>query len=102
MKMFVRRSTAFSVNNLYCVGKTRALNVPVLPHGGNIMLIRSFHGPVRTLDKDKEKGDGKGGGKEEGRPGVGKGKGPGDAGGWPSTTENPSGGGRSNNPPRDK
>jgi hypothetical protein len=34
------------------------------------------------------------------RPGAGAGLGPGNAGGWPSTTGNPSGGGRSNNPPR--
>ena len=40
---------------------------------------------------------GQGGGS---RPGAGKGMGPGNAGGWPSTTGNPSGGGRSNNPPR--
>jgi hypothetical protein len=32
--------------------------------------------------------------------GAGQGKGPGNAGGWPSTTGNPSGGGRSNNPPK--
>ena len=30
----------------------------------------------------------------------GKGKGSGNAGGWPSKTGNPSGGGRSNNPPK--
>lgn len=36
---------------------------------------------------------------EGGRPGGGAGKGPGDAGGWPSTNQNPSGKGRSNNPP---
>jgi len=38
---------------------------------------------------------------EGGRPGAGAGagKGPGDAGGWPSTNQNPSGKGRSNNPP---
>ncbi|KAL7575283.1 hypothetical protein ACA910_001808 [Epithemia clementina (nom. ined.)] len=34
------------------------------------------------------------------RGGAGQGKGPGNAGGWPSTTGNPSGVGRSNNPPR--
>tara|TARA_Y100000813_G_C24106226_1_gene325512 strand:- start:629 stop:772 length:144 start_codon:yes stop_codon:yes gene_type:complete len=32
--------------------------------------------------------------------GAGQGKGQGNAGGWPSTTGNPSGGGRSNNPPK--
>lgn len=34
------------------------------------------------------------------RPGAGKGMGPGNAGGWPSTTGNVSGGDRSNNPPK--
>jgi hypothetical protein len=34
--------------------------------------------------------------------GAGQGKGQGGAGGWPLTTGNPSGGGRSNNPPRQK
>ena len=34
------------------------------------------------------------------RPGAGKGMGPGNAGGWPSTTGNESGPGRSNNPPK--
>lgn len=38
--------------------------------------------------------------KKEG-DGKGKEKGPGDAGDWPSTTGNPSGGNRSNNPPKD-
>lgn len=47
------------------------------------------------------KGGGKGGGgKGSGKGGGGKGRGQGDAGGWPSTTGNPSGGGRSNNPPQ--
>ena len=46
----------------------------------------------------KGKGGGGGGG-HGGRPGAGKGQGPGNAGGWPSTTGKPSGGGRSNNPP---
>ena len=36
----------------------------------------------------------------ETRPGAGKGMGPGNAGGWPSTTGEKSGSGRSNNPPR--
>eukprot|EP00966_Prymnesium_polylepis_P129505 2994739-Prymnesium_polylepis.1 len=35
------------------------------------------------------------------RPGAGNHLGPGGPGGWPSTTGNPSGGGRSNNAPRD-
>jgi len=35
------------------------------------------------------------------RPGAGKGMGPGNAAGWPSTNSgNPSGGNRSNNPPK--
>ena len=34
--------------------------------------------------------------------GAGQGKGPGNGGGWPSTTGNPSGGGRSNNTPKGK
>lgn len=39
------------------------------------------------------------GGKSGGRGGAGRGAGPGNGGGWPSTTGNPSGGGRSNNAP---
>ena len=45
----------------------------------------------------KDGGGGKGGSKGGG--GGGRGGGQGNAGGWPSTTGNPSGGGRSNNPP---
>lgn len=47
-------------------------------------------------------GKGKGGKGGKGKPGAGKGQGPGNAGGWPSTTGNPSGGGRSNNPSKGK
>ena len=38
------------------------------------------------------------GGSGSGKGGGGSGKGQGNAGGWPSTTGNSSGGGRSNNP----
>mmetsp|Transcript_35634 Transcript_35634/g.100890 ORF Transcript_35634/g.100890 Transcript_35634/m.100890 type:complete len:90 (+) Transcript_35634:214-483(+) len=48
-----------------------------------------------------ESGKAGGGGSANKRPGAGKGLGPGDSkAGWPSTTENPSGGDRSVNPPR--
>ena len=42
-------------------------------------------------------GGGKGGGGGGGKGGGGGGRGQGNGGGWPSTTGNPSGGGRSNN-----
>ena len=53
--------------------------------------------------KMTRKGGGSSGGSRGGsRGGAGQGKGSGNAGGWPSTTGNPSGGGRSNNPPSSK
>mmetsp|Transcript_23737 Transcript_23737/g.40618 ORF Transcript_23737/g.40618 Transcript_23737/m.40618 type:complete len:109 (+) Transcript_23737:54-380(+) len=52
--------------------------------------------------KGGSSGKGSGGGKG-GTPGAGKGQGGGNSpAGWPSTTGNPSGGGRSNNPPKSK
>ena len=48
-------------------------------------------------------GKGSGGGGTGGKSGAGKGQGGGNSpAGWPSTTGNPSGGGRSNNPPKSK
>ena len=53
----------------------------------------------RTPKPNKKKNEDQ---KQQGGGGAGQGKGPGNAGGWPSTTGNPSGGGRSNNPPREE
>lgn len=44
----------------------------------------------------------KGNGTVQSNSGKGQGRGQGNAGGWPSATGKPSGGNRSNNPPRNK
>ena len=60
----------------------------------NIQKEATLHLVLR-LRGGMPKGGGKGGGSSSGR-------GQGNAGGWPSTTGNPSGGGRSNNPSKGK
>jgi hypothetical protein len=71
---------------------------PVIDNGALKNVPETENRKDYTMTQHESKGgDGKGGGSKGGGGGQGGGKGSG--GNWPSTTGNPSGGGRGNNPP---